>query len=119
MMILDITDLVLDSVLETQIKLKILHSYKLSHLQNFSVLGPKKKHLMQVLLVFIYSLNLKKVLSGKVNTRIPVKSLQKFLLSLDMHLNDALKKNKNFSDLDYTSTYYINSLYELCVKNEI
>ena len=107
---LDSTELILESALETRLKLKIFHSCK-----NLScTIG-----IVKVFLSLLYLINFKKVLSGKARNRVVLKYLEKFVFLLDSSENSEWKKNENFLEFDYISTQYINSLYEICAKNKI
>jgi hypothetical protein len=108
---LNYTDLILDSAMETQLKLKMIQSSKsIIYKDSFSSLSIKK-NLLRTFLKILYSINLKKVLSGKHTNRIILNYFKKFLLNLDnIHLNS----NKNTLDLNYSSTLVLNSFYEIC-----
>lgn len=116
---LDSTELILESVLETQLKLKIFHSSKSLSYKDKSSLIFTKRSLARIFLSFLYSITFKKVLSGKARNRAVIKYLQKFIFLLDSPENDDWKRNGNFVELDYTSTQYINGVYEICVKRNI
>ena len=115
---LDSTELILESALETRLKLKIFHSCKnLSHIKSssldFNTIG-----IVKIFLSVLYLINFKKVLSGKATNRVVLKYLEKFIFLLDSPENNEWKKNENFLEFDYTCTQYFNSLYEMCVKNK-
>jgi hypothetical protein len=116
---LDSTELILESALETRLKLKIFHSCKNLSCINGSSLDFNTIGIVKVFLSLLYLINFKKVLSGKARNRVVLKYLEKFVFLLDSSENSEWKKNENFLEFDYISTQYINSLYEICAKNKI
>jgi hypothetical protein len=115
---LDSTELLLESVLETQLKLKIFHSCKDLPCSNTFSLAFTKMGIVKIFLSLLYLINFKKVVSGKARNRVVLKNLEKFIFLLDSPENTNWKKNENFLEFDYTCTQYINSLYEICVKSK-
>jgi hypothetical protein len=109
------TDLVLESIMETQLKLKILYSY--SHLSDKEndLIMKSNKSLRRIFLVLIYSIVFKKVLSSKMNNRIVTNYFKKFsTYSINKEYSYG-QKNKNLFELEYINTLSINSLYELSI----
>jgi hypothetical protein len=109
------TDLVLESTMETQLKLKILYSY--SHLSDKEngLIMKSNKSLRRIFLVLIYSIVFKKVLSSKMNNRIVTNYFKKFsTYSINKEYSYG-QKNKNLFELEYINTLSINSLYELSI----
>lgn len=111
---MDFTELTLESLLETQLKLKILHSSKTVPVEVASV-GNLKKNIAEILLTVLYSVNLKKVLSAKATNRIILKYFKKFDSS-NLHA-DTIRKNqhKYMLDLNYMNTLAINNMYEFYI----
>jgi hypothetical protein len=116
---LDLTDSFLESVLETPLKLKILHLSKQFYSTQHFLPPYDTKFKVKIILTLLYSINLKKVLCGKARNRITLKCFDKFGLSLYYSNLNNIRKNKNFLESDYLSTTYINSLYESCFDNAI
>lgn len=115
---LDSRELILESTLETQLKLKIFHSCKKLSCNSTLSIAVTEMGLIKIFLSLIYLINFKKVLSGRAGNRVVLKYLEKFIFLLDSSENNNWKKNENFVEFDYTCTQYINSLYEICVKNK-
>lgn len=115
---LDSRELILESALETQLKLKIFHSCRTFSFSNALSTTVTEMKLIKTFLSLIYLINFKKVLSGKAGNRVVLKYLEKFIFLLDSSENNDWKKNENFTEFDYSCTQYINSLYEVCVKNK-
>lgn len=109
------TDLVLESTMETQLKLKILYSYsQLSDKKN-DLIMKSNKSLRRIFLVLIHSILFKKVLSSKMNNRIVTNYFKKFsTYSINKEYLYG-QKNKNLFELEYINTLSINSLYELSI----
>ena len=117
LIMLDSTELILESALETQLKLKIFHSCKNLSCDNSSAVT--EMGLIKIFLSLLYLINFKKVLSGKARNRVVLKYLEKFIFLLDSPENNQWKKNESFVEFDYICTQYINSLYEICVKSKM
>lgn len=115
---LDSRELILESALETQLKLKILHSCKTLSSSNTLPLIVTEIGLVKIFLSLIYLINFKKVLSGKAGNRVVLKYLEKFIFLLDSSENNNWKKNEHFLEFDYICTQYINSLYEISVEHK-
>ena len=115
---LDSRELILESALETQLKLKIFHSCKTLSSSNTLPLIATEIGLVKIFLSLIYLINFKKVLSGKAGNRVVLKYLEKFIFLLDSSENNNWKKNEHFLEFDYICTQYINSLYEICVEHK-
>lgn len=115
---IDSTELVLESVTETQLKLKILHSCKTIYLKDSECLSNIKENIIKIFLKIIYSVNLKKVLSSKVTNRIILKYFKSFIYSssFDSISNKNQGADKVLLDKPYLSTVAINSLYEFYAK---
>lgn len=110
------TELVLESLLETQLKLKILHSSKTIYSKNDTSLEDIKKNIAKLLLKVLYSITLKKVLSCKITNRILLKYFKNFFFASYCQNVSNLSENKSILDSSYLSTVAINSLYEFYVK---
>ena len=113
---IDSTELVLESLLETQLKLKILHSSKTIYSKDIRSLTDIKKNCIKLFLKILYSINLKKVLSSKITNRIIFKYFKKFIFASSCHNTFDVKHNKTTLDKCYLNTVAINSLYELYNK---
>jgi hypothetical protein len=113
---MDFTELTLESLLETQLKLKILHSSKALPIKVASSEN-LKKHLVKILLAILYSVSLKKVLSAKATNRIALKYFKKFDSS-NMH-RDIIRKNqhKYMLDPNYMNTLAVNNIYEFYIAD--
>ena len=105
------TDLVLESILETQLKLKILYSYRCLSDSQSGLIIRSNQSIRRLFLILIYSILFKKVLSSKMNNRIVTNYFKKFAAhSID---SPYRQKNKNLFELEYFNTLGINSIYEL------
>ena len=105
------TDLVLESIMETQLKLKILYSYRCLSDSQSSLIIRSNQSVRRIFLILIYSILFKKVLSSKMNNRIVTNYFKKFAShSIDTPYG---QKNKNLFELEYLNTLAINSVYEL------
>jgi len=115
---IDSTELLLESVLETQLKLKILHSSKSIYLKDTKYLGEIKENVTKVFLKIIYSVNLKKVLSSKITNRIILKYFKNFIYSSSYDIVSVKnhESNKMIVDIPYLTTVAINGLYEFSAK---
>jgi hypothetical protein len=111
---MDFTELTLESLLETQLKLKILHSSKILPIEVASA-GNLKKNIIKILLIVLYSVNLKKVLSAKATNRIALKYFKKFDSS-HLHM-DIIRKDqhKYMLDPNYMRTLAVNNIYEFYI----
>ena len=107
---IDSTELVLESLLETQLKLKILHSSKTIYSKDIRSLTEIKKNCIKLFLKILYSINLKKVLSSKITNRIIFKYFKKFIFASSCHNTFDVKHNKTTLDKCYLNTVAINSL---------
>jgi len=115
---IDSTELVLESVTETQLKLKVLHSSKTMYLKDDECIMEIKENVKKILLKVIYSINLKKVLSSKVTNRILLKYFKNFIYTSSYYHLSHTKQgaNKMLLDKPYVTTIAINSLYEFYAK---
>ena len=113
---IDSTELVLESLLETQLKLKILHSSKTFYSKDIQSLAEIKKNCVKLFLKILYSINLKKVLSSKITNRIIFKYFKKFIFASSSHNEFDMRHNKTTLDKGYLNTVAINSLYEFYIK---
>jgi hypothetical protein len=113
---IDSTELILESLLETQLKLKILHSSKTIYSKDMKSLAEIKKNTVKLFLKILYSVNLKKVLSSKITNRIIFKYFKKFIFATSFHNTPDLRHNKTTLDKCYLNTVAINSLYEFYNK---
>ena len=111
---MDFTELTLESLLETQLKLKILHSSKILPIEVASS-GDLKKNIIEILLTVLYSVNLKKVLSAKATNRITLKYFKKFEES-NLHIDIIRKEHHKYMlDSNYMSTLAVNNIYEFYI----
>nr|BDA99230.1 hypothetical protein [Cryptomonas sp. NIES-3952] len=112
------TNIVLETLLETQLKFKILYSYQDLSEEKSYLSSDLHTWLKKIFLKLIYTLSLKKVLSSKLTNRIIINYFKKFfILSLGNSSFD-MEKNKNLIELEYLYTLAINSLYEVStIKN--
>ncbi len=109
------TDLVLESIMETQLKLKILYSYRQLSDTHTSLILRSNQSLRNIFLAIIYSILFKKVLSSKINNRIVTNYFKKFsAYSIDEEYSYG-QKNKNLFELEYMNTLAINSIYEISI----
>jgi hypothetical protein len=113
---IDSTELVLESLLETQLKLKILHSSKTIYSKDMESLIEIKKNILNLFLKVLYSIHLKKVLSSKMTNRIVFKYFKKFIFASSFHNTSDTRHNKTTLDKCYLTTVAINSLYEFYNK---
>ena len=113
---IDSSELVLESLLETQLKLKILHSSKTIYSKDMKSLAEIKKNTVKLFLKVLYSVNLKKVLSSKITNRIVFKYFKKFVFATSSCNTYGLRSNKTTLDKCYLNTVAINSLYEFYNK---
>ena len=113
---IDSSELVLESLLETNLKLKILHSSKTFYSKDMKSLPEIKKNIVKLFLKILYSLSLKKVLSSKITNRIVFKYFKKFIFATSFNSTYGLRYNKTTLDTCYLNTVAINSLYEFYNK---
>ena len=113
---IDSTELVLESLLETQLKLKILHTSKTMYSKDVKSLAEIKKNTIKLFLKILYSVNLKKVLSSKITNRIVLKFFKNFIFASSCQNIHDLSHNKMTLDKCYLNTVAINSLYEFYNK---
>ena len=111
---MDFTELTLESLLETQLKLKILHSSKTLPIDVASS-GNLKKNIVEILLTVLYSVNLKKVLSAKATNRITLKYFKKFDSSNIQIYIIRKNQHKYMLDPNYMSTLAVNGIYEFYI----
>ena len=113
---IDSSELVLESLLETQLKLKILHYNKTLYSKDTKYLAEIKKNTVKLFLKVLYSVSLKKVLSSKITNRIVFKYFKKFVFATSFCHTYGLRYNKTTLDKCYLNTVAINSLYEFYNK---
>ena len=113
---IDSTEVLLESFVETQLKLKILHSSKTIYLKYMESLQEVKKNVIKLFLKVLYSVSLKKVLSSKNTNRITLKFFKKFIFASSSHNLSEISHNKMTLDKCYLTTVAINSLYEFYTK---
>lgn len=109
---LDYTSTVTESLLEPQLKLKILYYCKEISTANLQNIKKTKPTLIRLSLKIIFSLGLKKVLSGKKTNRIMNNFFKLWNYSRPVNYNSKLEQNKSVLDINYNTTIKINSLYE-------
>jgi hypothetical protein len=112
---MDSTEVLLESFVETQLKLKILHSSKSIYLKDMESLKEVKTNIMKLFLKVLYSVSLKKVLSSKSTHRITLKFFKKFIFASSSHNLSDISHNKMTLDKCYLNTLAINSLYEFYI----
>lgn len=113
---LDYTNITLETVLETQVKFKILYSYSTAFSKDENLILEDKVSLLKIFLKLIYTTKLKKVLSGKVTNRLIINYFKKFTRDSGNSSERSLKSNKTILDSNYMNTLAISSLYELCTN---
>ena len=113
---IDSSELVLESLLETQLKLKILHYSKTLYSKDMTSLAEIKKNTVKLSLKVLYSVSLKKVLSSKITNRIVFKYFKKFIFTTSFYDTYGLRPNKTTLDKCYLNTVAMNSLYEFYNK---
>ena len=107
------TDLVLESILETQLKLKILYSCKQLSDTESGLIIKSNQPMGRIFLGITYSIIFKKVMSSKINNRSLINYFKKFC-DYSMYKEYPYgEKNKNLFELEYLNTLAINSLYEI------
>ena len=109
----DSTSVLLDSVLETQLKFKILYFYNKLSCEKNHFLRLEKQTLRKIFLNLIYTISLKKVLSSKFTNRIVSNYFKKFV---GYSIIPPTEQNKNLLELEYLYTLSINSLYEILIE---
>ena len=112
-------DLVLESLLETQLKLKILYRCRDLSDGEDDLIIRSDHSLRRIFLAIIYSIFFKKVLSSRINNRVITNYFKKFSsYSINTHYTYG-EKNKNLFELEYLNTLALNSLYEIStMKND-
>jgi hypothetical protein len=106
---LDYTSIITESLLEPQLKLKILYCYREVSTKNIDETKPT---VLRLALKIIFSLELKKVLSGKKTNRTLTNFFKLWSYSTPTNSNSKTKQNKSLLDINYNTTLKINSLYE-------
>lgn len=109
---LSYSELTLESILETSLKLKILNLSDLNLYSEKNFFPCNRSILLKMLLKLVYSLRLKKVLSGKFTNRISINYFKKLLNGSKLEIFTNLEVNKAFLDSNYIITLGINNLYE-------
>lgn len=113
---IDSTDLILEGLIETQLKLKILHSSRTVCVKDKASLADIKKHIIKLFLKVLYSVNLKKVLSSKITNRIVLKFFKKFIFTSSYENSFDLERSEVTLDKSYLTTVAINGLHEFYIK---
>lgn len=109
------TNVVLETLLETQLKFKILYSYNYLSEEETYLSCEINSWLKRILLKLIYTISLKKVLSSKLNNRMVINYFKKFSIPSKSRSFYHIEKNKNLIELEYLYTLAINDLYEVCI----
>jgi len=109
---LSYSQLTLESLLETSLKLKILHLSEVNMSSEKDFFLHNKSVLLKSLLKLVYTLRLKKVFSGKFTNRVSINYFKKLLHGSNMEKFADLQVNKAFLDSNYVLTLGINNLYE-------
>lgn len=107
------TDLVLESILETQLKLKILYSFQQLSDTESRLIIKSNQPLGRIFLGITYSIIFKKVMSSKINNRSLINYFKKFCDYYVAKQYPYREKSKNLFELEYLNTLAINSLYEI------
>lgn len=113
---IDSTELLLEGFIETQLKLKILHSSRTICSKDTESLATIKKNILRLLLKVLYSVTLKKVLSSKITNRIVLKFFRKFVSASPYQNSFDLHRSTMTLDKSYLTTVAINSLHEFYTK---
>jgi len=113
---IDSTDILLEGLIETQLKLKILYSTRTVCVKDTESLEDIKKNITRLFLKVLYSVNLKKVLSCKITNRIVLKFFKKFIFASSYENSFDLERSKMTLDKSYLSTVAVNSLHEFYTK---
>ena len=109
---LNYTPTVVQSLVESQLKFKILYFCKSLAPKNLQNLEETKPILLRMSLKIIFSLTLKKVLSSKLTNRTLSNYFKLWPYSTSTNSDVKLEKNKSLLDPNYATTLEINSLYE-------
>lgn len=109
---LNYTPTIVQSLLEPQLKFKILYSSKSVSHKNLQDLEKTKNTLLRLSLKIIFSLTLKKVLSSKVTNRSLSNYFKLWTYSIPISSDLNLENNRALLDSNYAMTVEINSLYE-------
>jgi hypothetical protein len=113
-MVLNYTNATLETILETQVKFKVLYSYSTIFSKNENLILKNNRNLVKIFLKLIYSIKLKKVLSGKVTNRLIINYFKKFTRDSGNVSENSLKSIKTSLDSNFMNTLAISSIYELC-----
>jgi hypothetical protein len=114
LMVLNYTNATLETILETQVKFKVLYSYSTIFSKNENLILKNNRNLVKIFLKLIYSIKLKKVLSGKVTNRLIINYFKKFTRDSGNVSENSLKSIKTSLDSNFMNTLAISSIYELC-----
>jgi hypothetical protein len=115
-MILNYTNVTLETVLETQVKFKVLYSYSTAFSKDENLILENKTSLLKIFLKLVYTTRLKKVLSGKVTNRLITNYFKKFTRDSGNLSESLIKSNKTILDSNYMNTLAISGIYELCIN---
>lgn len=115
-MVLNYTNVTLETVLETQVKFKVLYSYSAAFSKDETLILETKLNFLKIFLKLIYTINLKKVLSSKVTNRLIINYFKKFTRDSGNVSESSLKSNRTILDSNYMNTLAISSIYELCIN---
>jgi len=114
LMVLNYTNATLETILETQVKFKVLYSYSTIFSKNENLILKNNRNLVKIFLKLIYSIKLKKVLSGKVTNRLIINYFKKFTRDSGNVSENSLKSIKTSLDSNFMNTLAISSIYEVC-----
>jgi hypothetical protein len=106
------SELVFDSIVETQIKLKILFVSEAIVSDDKTFFLDSRNLSLKLFLQFLSTFRLKKVISSRVTNRIVLNYFKKFLCGSKISRFEILQSNKTFLESDYAITLAINTLYE-------
>lgn len=112
---LNSTNLIVESLSETQLKFKILHSCKLPLHRKKDSLNILQRKIQKIFFTIVYTIMLKKVLTSKINNRIITNYFKKIFVHSRNKEYFYLKKNKHLLELEYLHTLAINNSYELSI----
>jgi len=115
-MALDYTNVTLETLLETQVKFKILYTYNKVFSNDEKLILKTRASLLKIFLKLIYTTKLKKVFSSKVTNRLIPNYFKKFIRDSGNFSESSLKSNKTILDSNYMNTLAINSIYELSIN---
>lgn len=112
MQTIDYRNIAINSIIDTQLKLKILYSYK----REIDFENTDKETLRSMCLAILYSIFLKKVTSSKSNNRMIKNYFKLFLTQIEKENLINSTQNKTTLDESYRTTLAIMNLYPMTYK---